>query len=147
MTKKLTLAEIELQSDMADMEDLENISDEEWGRLEGEAKGSEFRRKELAYDRRGGLHELTDPRVCCYLFMSRRARELRLQELRAPYGIILEIQAKIAKMARYVTPTVSKLVADNWDEFWRDYQIDGPITIMEKDWAERFGVLPHKNLN
>lgn len=145
--KKLTVAEIELQADLAEMEELEDISDEEWGRLEGASHGSEFRRKELAYDRRGGLHELTDSRTCCYLYMSRLARLRRFEELRAPSKLIEETQKKIDKMAPYITPAVDKLVAANWDEFWRDFRIDGAVTIMERGWPQRFGVVPHKSLN
>jgi len=141
--------------DLADLDydDLDDISDEEWARMEGEAKGEEFRRKEERYDARGGRHEFTDPRACCYRYMLSKYQLERLTSLMAPESLLEASRKRMKRFDPFLTPKVLEMVEANYEQFSQEYRRSSSDDAEESfydflhRWAARFGIIPDENSN
>ena len=129
--------------DCDDDDDFEDLSEEEMARLEGATRGDEFRYKEIEYDRRGGRHECTVARICCFRYMLAQAQYESLARLQAPAVIVSSARRRVERIEQYVTPGVRELIASNWEPFMVDYRRDGLAAIIGQGWAKRFSVVPH----
>jgi hypothetical protein len=124
--------------DFDEVDALEKMAPEEFARRDGDSRGWEFRRKEIAYDRRGGRHEFTEPKIACYRLMLRLANHIHMVQLAAPEPILEKGEQRIAEVIPYLTPQTIVLLGKYWPRFIADYNIGGLLTILQKGWAEEF---------